>query len=310
MKKLLFLFLLLTGSAWGQGYTPTTCYGVTACALQASAVQFNPRGAWGASAIYHPGDVVTYAGSTYFATTTFTSGSVFDGVPPWSLMAQGATSNTASLPIVLSGAAIGINDFTASGTSHANGAVPDPGASAGTTHYLREDATWVAPTVAIGSGVTGLGTGVATGLGNAVTGSGSPVLATSPTLVTPALGTPSALVLTNATGLPNGSVIGLTGYATATFVTNTTITVGTSAISANACNTVSTVSMTGLASTMTVHLTPNSDISAITGWSPGTGGQLYFTDWVTSGTYHYYVCNPTSATITPGSSTTWNVSAR
>ena len=34
------------------------------------------------------------------------------------------------------------------------------------------------------------------------TGSGAPVRATSPTLVTPALGTPSALVLTNATGLP------------------------------------------------------------------------------------------------------------
>lgn len=34
------------------------------------------------------------------------------------------------------------------------------------------------------------------------TGTGAPVRATSPTLVTPALGTPSALVLTNATGLP------------------------------------------------------------------------------------------------------------
>ena len=34
------------------------------------------------------------------------------------------------------------------------------------------------------------------------TGSGNVVLATSPTLVTPALGTPSAVVLTNATGLP------------------------------------------------------------------------------------------------------------
>jgi hypothetical protein len=42
-----------------------------------------------------------------------------------------------------------------------------------------------------------------------VTGSGNAVLANSPTLVTPALGTPSALVLTNATGLPNASVIGL-----------------------------------------------------------------------------------------------------
>lgn len=32
--------------------------------------------------------------------------------------------------------------FIASGASHAPGAVPDPGASAGTTHFLREDATW------------------------------------------------------------------------------------------------------------------------------------------------------------------------
>lgn len=47
------------------------------------------------------------------------------------------------------------------------------------------------------------------------TGTGAVVRATSPTLVTPALGTPSALVLTNATGLPVGSVTGLgTGVAT------------------------------------------------------------------------------------------------
>jgi hypothetical protein len=44
------------------------------------------------------------------------------------------------------------------------------------------------------------------------TGTGNNVLATSPTLVTPALGTPSAIVLTNATGLsraalPTGSVL-------------------------------------------------------------------------------------------------------
>jgi hypothetical protein len=43
--------------------------------------------------------------------------------------------------------------------------------------------------------------------GIAVTGSGNAVLANSPTLVTPALGTPSALVLTNATGLPNAGLI-------------------------------------------------------------------------------------------------------
>ena len=82
-------------------------------------------------------------------------------------------------------------------------------------------------TPAVGS-ITGLGTGVATflatpssaNLAAAVTdetGSGALVFATSPTLVTPALGTPSAAVLTNATGLPiSTGVSGLgTGVATA-----------------------------------------------------------------------------------------------
>lgn len=50
------------------------------------------------------------------------------------------------------------------------------------------------------------GTGVSTALAQNVTGSGGIVLATSPTLVTPALGTPSALVLTHATGLVTAGI--------------------------------------------------------------------------------------------------------
>ncbi len=50
--------------------------------------------------------------------------------------------------------------------------------------------------------------------GVAVTGTGNYVRATSPTLTTPALGTPSALTLTNATGLPVAG--GGTGVATLT----------------------------------------------------------------------------------------------
>jgi hypothetical protein len=71
-----------------------------------------------------------------------------------------------------------------------------------------------------GTGLTAFGSGVATWLGTPSsanlaaaltdeTGSGAAVFATSPTLVTPALGTPSAAVLTNATGLPLSS--GVTG---------------------------------------------------------------------------------------------------
>lgn len=54
--------------------------------------------------------------------------------------------------------------------------------------------------------------GTVTALGNTTTGSGSIVLATSPTLVTPNLGTPSAATLTNATGLPVST--GISGFGT------------------------------------------------------------------------------------------------
>lgn len=69
------------------------------------------------------------------------------------------------------------------------------------------------------------------------TGSGSVVLATSPTLITPALGTPSALVLTNATGLPDGALssnIPLKNAANA--FTNTGSSSFTGAVSADKVN--------------------------------------------------------------------------
>lgn len=52
--------------------------------------------------------------------------------------------------------------FVASGASHAPGVVPDPGSSAGTTRFLREDATWVVPTAATKGNVTWGCTGVLT----------------------------------------------------------------------------------------------------------------------------------------------------
>lgn len=71
-----------------------------------------------------------------------------------------------------------------------------------------------------GTGITSLGAGVAAWFGTpssanlaaAVTdetGSGALVFATSPTLSAPVLGTPASGTLTNCTGLPNASVVGL-----------------------------------------------------------------------------------------------------
>jgi len=52
-----------------------------------------------------------------------------------------------------------------------------------------------------GTGITAFGAGVATALGQNVSGSGGIALTTSPTFTTPNLGTPTAVTLTNATGL-------------------------------------------------------------------------------------------------------------
>jgi hypothetical protein len=87
----------------------------------------------------------------------------------------------------------------------------------------------------ISTGVSGLGSGVATflatpssaNLASAVTnetGSGLLVFATSPTLTTPILGTPTSGTLTNATGLPISTGVSGLGTGVATFLATPTYT--------------------------------------------------------------------------------------
>jgi hypothetical protein len=102
-------------------------------------------------------------------------------------------------------------------------ALPIASGGTGTTSTtftnLATNVTGTLPVGNGGTGITSFGSGVATFLGTpssanlaaAVTdetGSGSLVFATSPTLVTPALGTPSALVGTNITGTASGLTAG------------------------------------------------------------------------------------------------------
>jgi hypothetical protein len=108
-------------------------------------------------------------------------------------------------------------DYVKVASSVADGVTTiDFGSTGLTPNTATSGAVTVAGTLAVangGTGITSFGAGIATFLGTPSsanlaaaltdeTGSGSAVFATSPTLVTPNLGTPSAAVLTSATGLP------------------------------------------------------------------------------------------------------------
>jgi len=102
------------------------------------------------------------------------------------------TVNAARLPV-----------FGASGAGHAAGAVPDPGSTAGTTRYLREDGTWAAPAATVGSTTVSGATvsGTATADYNFLQGSGSVLTDTSGNGNDGTLGTGAAAPSWTSTGL-------------------------------------------------------------------------------------------------------------
>jgi hypothetical protein len=107
------------------------------------------------------------------------------------------------------------------------------------------------------------------------TGSGALVFATSPTLVTPALGTPASGVLTNCTGLPVASVVGLGVYQawtpTVTSSSGTITTLGT--VTARYCQ-VGKLVFVSLSIAITTNGTGAGNITVTLPATAGSAGQI------------------------------------
>jgi hypothetical protein len=147
-------------------------------------------------------------------TVTIANGSkvmvVTDGAGAGAAVTNANPTTTAGTVTSVSGTGT-VNGISLSGTVTSSGNLTLGGALANVN--LASQVTGTLPVANGGTGITSFGAGVATFLGTpssanlaaAVTdetGSGALVFATSPTLVTPALGTPSSVTLTSATGLP------------------------------------------------------------------------------------------------------------
>lgn len=121
------------------------------------------------------------------------------------------------------------------------------------------------------------------------TGTGNVVKATSPTLVTPALGTPSTLVLTNATGLPGGQITGANSIPAATLPLATSSAFGAVECGSGTTCTAGVISASGSGGGFIVTNT-----AGLPGTCPAAGTAYFVTDQP-KGQQAYYCADNTSA---------------
>ena len=155
------------------------------------------------------GDIIYRAGSIWTTLTPGSAGQVLasggTGANPYWLSVTGVGTVTS---VDASGGTTGFSftggPITSAGTLTLTGTLGTANGGTNLTSFTSGGALYATSTSALTTGtlpVASGGTGVTTS-----TGTGSNVLSTSPTLVTPNLGTPTALTLTNATGLPVGGI--------------------------------------------------------------------------------------------------------
>ena len=260
-------------------------------------------GTYGGTGVNNGSNTITIAGNTSFSgafTQNFTATANTAVTLP--------AGNTASANNLLSSAtAVGIVTGTPSASNYLRGdgtwasvtassATNLAGGALGSVPYqlLSGSTTFLAgnttttPQFLTSTGVAGLAT-APTYTGS--TGSGNVVLATSPTLVTPALGTPSAIVLTNATSVPVNQATGTLALANG----------GTGVTTAPAANAALFGFTTTATSATPLVLTNTSSVYQLFTGSTAQTVTLPVTSTLTAG-WTFHIVNNSSQNITVNSS--------